>query len=96
MIFHNTMTSSDYGWQKYGSFDPRPNYVAVLLRKKLMGNTVHASGEAIRSGAHVFCHNRVDGKELLLGENDELPELTGVTREDAVGIAPGGCTFIIL
>ena len=28
-----------------------------------MGNTVYDSGEAIRPGAHVFCHDRADGKE---------------------------------
>jgi hypothetical protein len=34
-----------------------------LLWKKLMGNRVYDSGEAIRPGAHVFCHDRADGKE---------------------------------
>ena len=28
-----------------------------------MGNTVYATGEALREGAHVFAHNRKDGKE---------------------------------
>ena len=42
---------------------PRPSYFSVLLWKKLMGNTVYASGETIRPGAHVFCHNRADGQE---------------------------------
>jgi len=63
VIFHNTLASSDYGWLKHGSFDPRPSYFAVLLWKKLMGNTVYASGEPIREGAHVFAHSRADGKE---------------------------------
>ncbi len=35
-------------------------------------------------------------KELKLGEGDELPELAGVTMDDSVDIAPGGCTFIVL
>ena len=38
----------------------------------------------------------LNGKELVLGEEDALPELTGVTMEDTVDIAPGGCTFIVL
>ena len=38
----------------------------------------------------------LNGKELTLGENDELPALTGVTMENTVEIAPGGCTFIVL
>jgi hypothetical protein len=141
VIFHNTMASSDYGWLKHGSFLPRPNYFAVLLWKKLMGNTVYASGEAIREGAHVFAHSRADGKEgkaylvinnswtetttvelpkeatvyaltgnggmrsrtmllngkeLVLGENDALPELCGVPAEGQVEVAPGGCTFIVV
>ena len=141
VIFHNTLASSDYGWLKHGTFVPRPSYFAVLLWKKLMGNTVYASGEAIRPGAHVFCHDRADGKEgkaylvinnswtesttvelpkaaevyaltgttgmrsrtmslngreLVLGENDELPELTGVTMEGTLEVAPGSCVFILL
>ncbi len=141
VIFHNTLASSDYGWLKHGTFVPRPSYFSVLLWKKLMGNTVYDSGEAIRPGAHVFCHDRADGKEgkaylvintswtdtttvelpgeatvyaltgktgmrsrtmclngkeLVLGENDELPELTGVAASGKVEVAPGGCTFIVL
>jgi hypothetical protein len=141
VIFHNTLASSDYGWLKHGTFVPRPSYFSVLLWKKLMGNTAFASGEAIRPGAHVFCHDRADGKEgkaylvinnswtetttvelpkaaeiyaltgttgmrsrtmslngkeLVLGENDELPELTGVTMEGTLEVAPGSCVFIVL
>ena len=141
VIFHNTLASSDYGWLKHGSFAPCPRYFSVLLWKKLMGNMVFDSGEAIRPGAHVFCCDRADGKEgktylvintswtetttvelpktaegyvlsgnggmrsrtmllngkeMVLGENDELPELTGVTMEDTLDIAPGSCAFIVL
>ena len=141
VIFHNTLASSDYGYLKHGTFLPRPNYFAVLLWKKVMGNTVFASGEPIREGAHVYAHSRADGKqgiaylvinnshtdvtrvelpkkaeiyaltgngklrsrtmllngkELVLGENDELPEMTPVTAEGTLEIAPGGCTFIVL
>jgi len=38
----------------------------------------------------------LNGKELVLGENDEIPELTGVTMEGTVEVAPGGCTFFVL
>lgn len=142
VIFHNTLASSDYGFLKHGTFVPRPNYFAVLLWNRLMGQTVFASGEPIREGAHVFCHNRADGKEgkaylvinnswtetttvelpkeaqvyaltgnggmrsrtmllngneLVLGENDELPVLDGVTvPAGTLEVAPGGCTFIVL
>jgi len=141
VIFHNTLASSDYGWLKHGTFVPRPSYFAVLLWKRLMGDTVYASGEAIRPGAHVYAHSRKDGKEgvvylvintswteattvelpkaaevyaltgngkmrartmllngkeLVLGEQDELPEFTPVTMEGTVEVAPGGCTFFVL
>ena len=142
VIFHNTLASSDYGWLKHGTFVPRPSYFAVLLWKRIMGDTVYASGEAIRPGAHVFAHSRKDGKEgvaylvintswdeattvelpkeaqvyaltgngkmrsrtmllngqeLKLGENDELPELAPVTvPAGTLEVAPGGCTFIVL
>ncbi len=142
VIFHNTLASSDYGWLKHGSFLPRPSYFAVLLWKKLMGDTVYDAGEARREGAHVYAHSRADGKEgkcylilntswtdtttvalptdatvyaltgkdgmrsrtmllngreLVLGENDALPALEGSTvPAGKLEIAPGSCTFIVL
>jgi len=63
VIFHNTLASSDYGYLKHGTFEPRPNYFAVLLWNRLMGQTVYETGEPIREGAHVYCHSRKDGKE---------------------------------
>ena len=141
VIFHNTLASSDYGYLKHGSFVPRPSYFAALLWNCLMGQTVYATGEALREGAHVYAHPRKDGKEgtaylvinnswtetttvelpkeaevyaltgngkmrsrtmllngkeLVLGENDELPALTPVAASGTVEIAPGGCTFIVL
>ena len=38
----------------------------------------------------------LNGQELVLGENDQLPELTGVTAENSVDVAPGSCAFIVL
>ena len=141
VIFHNTLASSDYGWLKHGTFVPRPSYFAVVLWKKLMGDTVYASGEAIREGAHVFAHSRKDGKdgvvylvinnswtepttvelpktaqvyaltgngsmrartmllngkELVLGENDELPALEGRAAAGTLELAPATCTFIVV
>ena len=142
VIFHNTLASSDYGWLKHGTFVPRPSYFAVLLWKKLMGNTVYDTGEARREGAHVYAHNRADGKEgkaylvintswtetttvelpkeaevyaltgngsmrsrtmllngkeLVLGENDALPDLNSITvPAGTLEIAPGSCTFLVI
>ena len=141
VIFHNTLASSDYGWLKHGTFVPRPSYFAVLLWKTLMGNTVYDAGEPRREGAHVYAHNRADGKEgkaylvintswtepttvelpkeaevyaltgktgmrsrimllngkeLALGENDELPVFESVKASGTLEIAPGSCTFIVV
>ncbi len=140
VIFHNTLASSDYGWLKHGTFEPRPSYFSVLLWKKLMGDVVYDTKEPIRTGAHVYAHSRADGKagtaylvinnsktettvvefageatvyaltgnktlrsrtmllngkELVLGENDALPEFCGESVRKSVEIAPGGCTFIV-
>ncbi len=141
VIFHNTLASSDYGFLKHGSFDPRPNYFAVLLWQRLMGHTVYDSKTPIQEGAHVFCHSRKDGKDgcvylvinnsktdattvelpkdatvytlagrdglrssvmtlngrdLVLGENDELPCLCGETVSGSVEVPPCCCSFIVL
>ena len=141
VIFHNTLASSDYGFLKHGTFDPRPNYFAVLLWNRLMGKTCYAVPEQKEEGKHIYCHSRKDGKdgfvylvinnshtqtttleipgeaevyaltgngklrsrtmllngkELVLGENDALPELAGVKVTGKVEVAPGGCTFIVL
>ena len=141
VIFHNTLASSDYGFLQHGTFEPRPNYFAVLLWQQLMGTTVYNSKIAIQEGAHVFCHSRKDGqdgcvylvinnaldkattvdlpkeavayalngrdgirsrvmtlngRDLVLGENDELPDLSGETVSGTVEVAPGSCTFFVL
>ena len=80
VIFHNTLASSDYGFLQHSTFDPRPNYFAVLLWTKLMGNTVYACENPNIEGAHLYCHSRKDGKEgytyLLI--NNSLTEATNV------------------
>ena len=141
VIFHNTLASSDYGFLKHGTFEPRPNYFAVLLWQRLMGKTVYATGEALREGAHVFAHSRKDGKEgacylvinnasaatsvelpkdatvytltgrdglrssvmqlngrdLVLGENDELPCLCGAeVKAGTIELPAESCSFIVL
>ena len=141
VIFHNTLASSDYGWLHHSTFEPRPNYFAVLLWSQLMGTTVYDSEIAIQEGAHVFCHSRKDGKdgcvylvinnslkntttvelpkeatrytlcgngnmrntsiylngkELTLGENDELPVMEGVNVSGTIELAPGTCTFLVI
>ena len=39
----------------------------------------------------------LNGKELVLGENDTLPALDGLTvPAGSLEVAPGSCTFIVL
>jgi hypothetical protein len=84
VIFHNTLASSDYGWLKHSTFDPRPSYFAVLLWKKLMGNTVYDTEEKIRLGAHVYAHSRADGKagKAYLVINNSRTDVTTVEIPD--------------
>ncbi len=88
VIFHNTLASSDYGWLKHGTFEPRPSYFAVLLWKKLMGNTVYASGEPLREGSHVYAHSRADGKPgyAFLVINNSWTETTVVELPKAAEV----------
>ena len=142
VIFHNTLASSDYGFLQHGTFEPRPNYFAVLLWNTLMGTTVYDSKIPVQEGAHVYCHSRKDGKDgcvylvinnsltetttvelpkaadrytldgngnirntvmylngkpLVLGENDELPDLSGVpVPAGKIELAPLTCTFLVV
>ena len=141
VIFHNTLASSDYGFLKHGTFDPRPNYFAVLLWNRIMGTTVYDTKEEIREGAHVFAHSRRDGKdgiaylvinnseteattltlpqaaevyklscdtlrgtvmklngkELVLGENNELPDMSPVIVEAGeLVVGPAEIVFVVM
>ena len=80
VIFHNTLASSDYGFLQHGTFDPRPNYFAVLLWTRLMGETVYACDNPNVEGAHLYCHSRKDGKEgyVYLLINNSLTDATTV------------------
>ena len=72
VIFHNTLASSDYGYLKHGTFDPRPNYFAVLLWNRLMGKVCYALPEQNSEGAHIYCHSRKDGKdEYVIKSKDD-------------------------
>jgi len=82
IIFHNTLASSDYGFLQHGTFEPRPNYWAVLLWNTLMGTTVYDAGV----GGHVYCHSRKDGKEgyvYLIVNNDLENAMTVELPKDA-------------
>lgn len=76
IIFHNTLASSDYGFLKHGTFEPRPNYFAVFLWNKLMGTTVYDCRNMCGENLHMYCHSRKDGKDgyVYLIINNSLNE----------------------
>lgn len=80
VIFHNTLASSDYGLLNHGTFEPRPNYFAVLLWNRLMGTTVYDCGNPDMEGAHIYAHSRRDGKKgaVYLIINNSLTDVTAV------------------
>ena len=80
VIFHNTLASSDYGFLQHGTFDPRPNYFAVLLWNRLMGQEVYDCSHLNGENVHVYCHSRKDGKEgcAWLVINNSLTEALSV------------------
>lgn len=88
VIFHNTLASSDYGFLKHGTFEPRPNYFAVLLWNTLMGATVYDCNDPGTEGAHIYCHSRKDGKEgcVYLIINNSLTETTTVDLPAAAAV----------
>lgn len=63
IIFHNTLSSSDYGLLDRFTHQPRPNYWLAYIWNQLIGSTVYDSGETIKEGAHVYAHSRKDGKK---------------------------------
>lgn len=60
VIFHNTLASSDYGFLDHSTFEPRPNYFAVLLWNRLMGTTVYDCKNPGMEGLHIYCPSRRD------------------------------------
>jgi hypothetical protein len=53
---HNTLAASDYGLLDEKTYEPRPNYWAALLWRKLMGTTVLDPGTSPAPNLHVYAH----------------------------------------
>ena len=63
IIFHNTLTSSDYGLLDHHTHEPRPNYWLAYLWRTLVGSRVYDTHEEIREGVHFYAHSRKDGEK---------------------------------
>ena len=70
VVFHNTLPSSEYGLLDQKSFEPRPNYWAALLWRRLMGTTVLDAGRS-EAGLHLYAHclREQPGGVVLLAVN---------------------------
>ncbi len=143
VIFHNTLTASDYAFLDRNTHDPRPNFFAVKLWQDLMGTQVYDAAEPVREGAHVYVQSykadetrkcyviinnsetetttleipndgeiwvlagkdgnkrasvmTLNGKDLVLGENWELPDLSGApVAAGKIEIAPMNCAYLVV
>lgn len=54
VIMHNTLAASDYGLLDQNTFEPRPNYWATLLWRRLMGTTVLDSQISVSANTYVY------------------------------------------
>jgi heparanase len=85
VVFHNTLASSEYGLLDQKSFEPRPNYWAALLWRRLMGTTVLNAGRSepgLRLYAH--CLREHPGGVALLAIN------TNRTRSRSINLPVAG------
>lgn len=73
VVFHNTLVASDYGLLDENTFEPKPNYWAALLWRKLMGTTVLDPGIRNRPGMHVYaqCLRGIPGGVAMLVLNTD-------------------------
>ena len=70
---HNTLAASDYGLLDEKTYEPRPNYWAALLWRKLMGTTVLDPGSSSTPGIRVYAQclrNHSGGVSLLIINTD--------------------------
>jgi hypothetical protein len=71
---HNTLVASDYGLLDDHTFEPKPNFWAALLWRKLMGTIVLESGIPSQAGQHVYAQclrGTPGGVALLVINNDK-------------------------
>lgn len=56
VVAQNTLSASDYALLDEKTLEPRPNYWAALLWRRMMGTTVLDAGAAPVEGLHVYAH----------------------------------------
>jgi heparanase 1 len=96
-VFRQSLTGSDYGLLDQISFEPRPDYYASFLWKKLMGPLVYERPkvEGVDKRIRVYCHSRKGKRKSLclllinLLNAESLVELPGAVSERYV-LSPEG------
>jgi heparanase 1 len=56
VVIHNTLAASDYALIDEATLEPRPNYWAALLWRRLMGTGVLEAGISPPANLHVYAH----------------------------------------
>ncbi|HKF48190.1 MAG TPA: hypothetical protein VKB38_12590 [Terracidiphilus sp.] len=56
VVMHNTLDASDYGLLDETNFDPRPNYWAAVLWRRLMGTAVLDAGHGQAPNLYLYAH----------------------------------------
>jgi heparanase 1 len=79
VVIHNTLASSDYGLLDEHTYEPKPNYWAALLWRRLMGTVVLDAGPS-REGLHLYaqCLRGQPGGVALLAINNSRTAATSI------------------
>jgi hypothetical protein len=91
IVAHNTLVGSDYGLLDDKTLEPKPNYWAALLWRRLMSPTVLESGVPIREGLHLYAHclrGKLGGVALLAINNSR-------TRPTSIVLPNGGDRYTL-
>jgi Glycosyl hydrolase family 79, N-terminal domain len=91
IVAHNTLVASDYGLLDDKTLEPKPNYWAALLWRRLMSPTVLESGVPIREGLHLYAHclRGTPGGVALLAINNSQ------TRPTSIVLPNGGDRYTL-
>lgn len=77
VVMHNTLDASDYGLLDEATLQPRPNYWAALLWRRLMGTTVLDASSSQAPNLYVYAHclrKQRGGVALLMLNADRAEE----------------------
>ena len=81
VVMHNTLNASDYGLLDETTLDPRPNYWAAVLWRRLMGTTVLDPGATKQPNLYVYaqCLRGKRGGVAVLAINADREQAREIT-----------------